>query len=259
MSITTEIERIQNAKASIKTAIENKGVEVGNGTIDTYASKIDEISVGSEDSFHDAFWDVWQDNGQRKDYAVAFQNAYWTEKNFYPKYDLKPTATQNMFVGTKIKIDLRERLKECGIVFDLSNVTSRCNFTFNSSYFEALPTLDFTNFPVNMYPQFQGCLYLHTIEKVILTRNHTYTNGGGLFNNCSKLENVVIEGEIGNSISFASCSLLSNDSVQSVIDHLIDLTGATAQILTVHADVKAKIEANPTLLASITSKNWTLA
>lgn len=46
MSITTEIERIQNAKASIKTAIENKGVEVGEGRIDTYASKIEEI-VGS--------------------------------------------------------------------------------------------------------------------------------------------------------------------------------------------------------------------
>lgn len=48
MSIATEIERIQNAKASIKKAIENKGVEVGNGKIDTYANKIEEITV-SED------------------------------------------------------------------------------------------------------------------------------------------------------------------------------------------------------------------
>lgn len=43
MSIATEIERLQNAKTSIKTAIENKGVVVGDGTIDTYASKIEEI------------------------------------------------------------------------------------------------------------------------------------------------------------------------------------------------------------------------
>lgn len=47
MSIATEIERIQNAKSSIKTAIENKGVVVGDGALDTYASKIDEISSGS--------------------------------------------------------------------------------------------------------------------------------------------------------------------------------------------------------------------
>lgn len=46
MSIADEITRLQNAKASIKTAIENKGVIVGDKTIDTYASKIDEITTG---------------------------------------------------------------------------------------------------------------------------------------------------------------------------------------------------------------------
>ncbi len=48
MSIATEITRILNAKASIKTSIENKGVTVGDGTIDSYASKIDEIQQGGE-------------------------------------------------------------------------------------------------------------------------------------------------------------------------------------------------------------------
>lgn len=48
MSIATEIERLQNAKASMKTAIENKGVEVGDATIDAFADKINEISVGTE-------------------------------------------------------------------------------------------------------------------------------------------------------------------------------------------------------------------
>lgn len=45
MSILSQISRLKNAKTSIKTAIENKGVTVGNGTIDTYASKIDEIDA----------------------------------------------------------------------------------------------------------------------------------------------------------------------------------------------------------------------
>lgn len=47
MSIATEIQRLQTAKADIKTAIEEKGVEVGNGLIDTYAEKIKEISGGA--------------------------------------------------------------------------------------------------------------------------------------------------------------------------------------------------------------------
>lgn len=46
MSIATEIQRLRTAKADIKTAIEEKGVEVGNGLIDTYAEKISEISGG---------------------------------------------------------------------------------------------------------------------------------------------------------------------------------------------------------------------
>lgn len=46
MSINQELQRIDQAKADIKEAIENKGVEVGDGLIDTYAEKIDEISGG---------------------------------------------------------------------------------------------------------------------------------------------------------------------------------------------------------------------
>ena len=47
MSIASEITRLQNAKSDIKASIENKGVTVGDGTIDTYASKINEISTSS--------------------------------------------------------------------------------------------------------------------------------------------------------------------------------------------------------------------
>ena len=46
MSIATEIQRLQQAKADIKTAIEEKGVTVGDGTIDTFADKIKEITGG---------------------------------------------------------------------------------------------------------------------------------------------------------------------------------------------------------------------
>ena len=49
MSIASEIQRLQTAKADIKAAIEQKGVVVGDGTIDTYAEKISEISSGGTD------------------------------------------------------------------------------------------------------------------------------------------------------------------------------------------------------------------
>ena len=49
MSIATEITRLQNAKASIKTSIENKGVTVPSATkLDGYSSLIDSIPTGSQ-------------------------------------------------------------------------------------------------------------------------------------------------------------------------------------------------------------------
>ena len=46
MSIASEISRLQNAKVAIKKAIENKGVSVGSGLLNTYADKINQIEVG---------------------------------------------------------------------------------------------------------------------------------------------------------------------------------------------------------------------
>ena len=48
MAIYDQITRIKNAKAAIKTAIEGKGVTVGDGTIDTYAEKINQIQHGGD-------------------------------------------------------------------------------------------------------------------------------------------------------------------------------------------------------------------
>lgn len=48
MSITNEIDRLKNAKASIKESIENKGVTVPEATkIDEYSGLIDKIEAGS--------------------------------------------------------------------------------------------------------------------------------------------------------------------------------------------------------------------
>ena len=46
MSIASEITRLQGAKADLKTAIEAKGVTVGDITIDGYAAKVAEIPTG---------------------------------------------------------------------------------------------------------------------------------------------------------------------------------------------------------------------
>lgn len=46
MNISENLQRIQEAKANIKTAIENKGVTVGNTKLDGYANLINQIQTG---------------------------------------------------------------------------------------------------------------------------------------------------------------------------------------------------------------------
>lgn len=224
------------------------------------------VEVNVADSYYDTFWNLYQYNGERTNYVDAFKGIYWTADNFYPKYDIKPSRTQNMFLEARIKLDLRERLKECGIIFDLSSVTAGCNYTFNRSYFEALPTLDFTNFPVNLYPQFDGCLYLHTIEKVILKREHTYSSSGGFFKGCTALENIIIEGEIGNSIGIPAASKLTSESAKSILTHLVNYAGtenAFVNSISFHSNVWDLLDAegetapgNLTWKAYVDSKGW---
>lgn len=76
------------------------------------------------------------------------------------------------------------------------------------------------------------------------------------FNGCALLENVTLKKDTVNvNISFHLSPLLTDDSVQSIIDGLA--TVETAQTLTLNAKVKAKLTDEQ--IATITSKNWTLA
>lgn len=76
------------------------------------------------------------------------------------------------------------------------------------------------------------------------------------FQECYALEEVrLAEGTLAKTITFSWCSLLSDASIQSIIDGLA--TVETAQTLTLHATVKAKLTEEQ--IAQITAKNWTLA
>ena len=77
-------------------------------------------------------------------------------------------------------------------------------------------------------------------------------------NSASKLEDVeFVPGTIKISIPFNQNPNLTDASIQSIIDGLADLTGATAQTVTFHKNVGDKLtDAQKT---AISAKNWTLA
>ena len=116
-----------------------------------------------------------------------------------------------------------------------------------------LPKIDYGHITGNHYAVCSKCPKLVEIEEYVVNEKARFTQ---VFDNCTSLTTIKMSGTIGNAIAFPQSSLLSAQSVQSVIDCLKDLTGQTAQTLTFHADVGAKLtEAQK---ATITAKNWTL-
>lgn len=86
------------------------------------------------------------------------------------------------------------------------------------------------------------------------------TNVSGIFDYSTELTELrVKQGTLKYSLNAHSCQKLSDESIDSLVNGFADMTGQTAIVLTVHKDVKARIEANQTWLSTLTSKNVTLA
>lgn len=107
------------------------------------------------------------------------------------------------------------------------------------------------------YMAFNGCTALEEIIGT-LSDNKLYTNNfTNCFGSCSKLREVrFAEGAIFKSVSFGNSSLLSDASVESIIEGLEDLAGQTLQTVTFHKTVGEKLTNEQK--AAITAKNWTL-
>ncbi len=209
---------------AIAVAIRNKTGKAEKLGLDAMAVGVGEVYEAGKQAEYDRFWDAFQNNGNKNIYDQTFAYNNWTEETYNPKYDIlcvnssvAGRQTFNNFVAlTDIKVPIRA-----------------------------------TN--TRIVAMFSGCTKLKTIPLLEL---NGVTDFNTAFSNCNALENITIAGTIEINISFANSSLLTDASVQSIIDHLKDLTGATAQTLTFHADVGAKL--TDVQKAAITARNWTL-
>ena len=200
---------------------------------------------------YDRFWDIYQDNGNRTDHWCAFGGKGWTNETFQPKYDIRPATANYMFYGSKIT-DLKKSLADWGVTLDFSQCTIFTHFMAVSEI-TTLGVVD-TRSANSLASMFSQRCALVTIDKIILREDGSQT--GPSFNALTALVDIRFEGKFGASVSFAMAQHLSVDSLQSIIDALKDMTGATAQTLTLHASAGAMLtEAQK---VSITAKNWTV-
>ena len=201
---------------------------------------------------YDRFWDSFQKNGQTPiSYYYAFSGVGWTSDNLKPKYDIVPNDVRYMFSFTKLT-DLDEILEKANVTIDLSNVTNLDCMFFYSSKLTKIPPLDLSSV-ITINQAFRYCNSLKEIELRNVQPTCTFTSP---FYNCSSLEDFRCNGTFGNSISFGYSKILSNESIQNIIDCLADLTGQTAQKITFHSSVVLKLTDEQKL--TILLKNWEL-
>lgn len=182
---------------------------------------------GGGDSYYDTFWDNYQDYGKRNQYVYAFAQVGWTDSTYAPKYPIVGYS-----YGLQQAFTNASKITDTKVPLILQNGSMRATFNY--------------------------CESLKRIPSLVLQVPTTDTTS--TFNGCYNLEeiNIVCEGEGGfaTNLSLAQSSKLSAESVQSIIDALVDLTGATAQTITFHATVGAKL--TQAQKDAISAKNWTL-
>lgn len=219
MTISEKIARAKQDYDDVYNAGYNKGQTEADGYDKGYADGVEQ----GKQAEYDRFWDEYQNYGRRTNYYQAFVQFGWNDSTLNPKYPIT------------------------------------CKYSNSGSY--VFQSCRATRIPVTVLIEnvkAEGTFYyaqkLETISLLVLNGVTSFSN---CFAGCSALKDLTIEGSIDVSINISATAVLSNASVQSIIDHLKDLTGQTAQTLTLHADVKGRMTEEQ--IASITDKNWTLA
>ena len=125
--------------------------------------------------------------------------------------------------------------------------------TYRSVNIEVVDLSEFTRAISSMQQSFY---YAQGLREVIGELDlSSVTSVDRAFMACTALEEVRIKaGTLSLSISFVNSPLLSDGSIQSIIDGLADLTGSETKTLTLHASIVLTDEQK----ATIAAKNWTL-
>lgn len=169
-------------------------------------------------------------NGNPSNYAFAGPS--WNGNTFYPTEDIVPKENAtNMFnrfswnASGISRIDLAKRLKECGVILDISNVTT-VQAMFGYAYVTGVPSLNCNSTKYSSLTDlFSNAKYLVTIDELIIRNDGTNTFSNA-FTGCTALKNITFTGVIGRTISFSDCPL-TVDSMKNIISCLKDYSGTT--------------------------------
>lgn len=184
---------------------------------------IDTVYEAGQYSEEKRFWEIFQNGGRRTEYRNAFYSWLWKDSIYNPLYPIMCSSNSSEM------------------------------FRYNSSITDTKVDINFSY--ANSNYVFANATSLKTIKKLIVVDTVNFTNW---FAGCTALENITFEGVIGQNIDFSPCTLLTYESLMSIITHLKDFSGtSTTRTLSIGADNLAKLSNAEKAMA--TEKGWSLA
>lgn len=200
------------------------------------------------------FWDNYTSNGTRENYSYAFYGSGWNNISFRPTKDIVVVGgTDNMFYGVKIT-DLQACLDVHGVKLDFSQATG-FTYTFRTASLTRVGEID-TREASTISNMFRDARGLVTIDKVIFKDDGSQTFSN-VFTNVNSLENITVEGVIGqNGFNISPSTKLTKASITSIINALSPTTSGLTVTLSKTAVNKA-FETSEGTNDGDTSEEWT--
>lgn len=273
MAIADNLNRIIQAKADIKSAIENKGITVGDITIDGYAAKIAEIEGGvSDDKINVHKYQIklafypnstipeWLDfsNISNDDLVRFFQSSNIQNLNGLENIDTSQlTSLMNTFYGCNNLSDISAIYN-----WDVSNVTYMSYLFYECN---KLTNIDLSQWNTNKVTTMERMFYYNSniVSLSAIYCGAIATKNSYPLYNCANLTDVggFIDMKMSwdNNYGLTKCPNLTYESCINVLNGLYDFVGnsetpdSNQGVLKVHANFLTTVGDE---ISIATNKGW---
>ena len=219
---------------------------------------------GKGSAWYDAFWDEYQENGNRVNGSGCFAGRGWKNETFHPKYPMKLQAAEYMFynfnlINTKVDENTLLDFTPFNDMFDFVGVKNMTQCFYNARVKNLFVDVSSaTNMTYAFASGNGGFIQNLTIGvKETLT---SYSNTFAYQYNLRELrftEDSVIAG----TISFQHCNVLSKASMVNIVPKLSDTASGKTVTFSTKAVKSAfgSLESEEWLALVGTKPNWTFA
>lgn len=208
--------------------------------------------------------DFWGRIAEVSNLYYAFAGYVWShiaKDKLKPIRDIKPTNANGIFAywNSGKRINFKEHFDNLGKKLDFSNCTN-IGAAFNqSTIITGLGIIDARK-TTSLQATFYSMSNLESIEKFMPPTSDSVTYGN-TFNGCSALKDIVIEGEILNTVTFQNSSKLTKDSIISIVSSLGE--GVTGKTLTLSntavTNAFGSTDSDEWKALRATKPNWTIS